>query len=538
MAAKDKPPSRLRVNASAVAPRLAVFAVVVVLVTGLVVGMIDDYALAEVAPYFILAIALQFLPFIVRPEPDPFEPAGLSSVHTILALVPAFTSFLAQGGVSIILLPHVSGRAKVELIQTVLIAYSLATLCYFAGYYIRAGKKLARIFPNVAGGEWERSRLILVSVVCFAFFIPAYAYFQARVGASITDITALRAGKAVWRDDATMSWLMRGVGLGFIPALLFVTLNFPRVRVARAIGTAFLLFAIGFLSTRLGQRGTAIFFVLNALIVVHYLGRRIPVVILAVCAFVLMTISNILGAYRANPDQFTASSSGPAVSFNATQTLVDHEDDRARLAAMAVVFHFFPERVDYALGGSWGPLLTAPIPRWLWPEKGTLFVWRDTNIVLELVGAPIPVPFMGVLYANFGWIGIVVGMALWGMFQRGLYEWLLEHEKDRSVVVLYSFIVVYFTPTMLQLSGTIGFVLPLWVALRFMRKKVKPAKKGALPPGAGPRPAGLLSMGPQAASNPRALAARRPAIAPARPVALLPARRTDADPDAGPAPAE
>ena len=35
-----KPPSRLRVNASAVAPRLAIFAVVVVLVTGLVVGMI------------------------------------------------------------------------------------------------------------------------------------------------------------------------------------------------------------------------------------------------------------------------------------------------------------------------------------------------------------------------------------------------------------------------------------------------------------------------------------------------------------------
>ena len=515
MAAKEKKPSQLRVSAAAVAPRLGIFAVVVVLVIGLAVALIDDYALQDVAPYFVVAIALQALPFIVRPEPDPFEPAGLSSVHNFLALVPAFTSFIAQGGVSIILLPHVSGRAKVELLQTVLLAYSLASVSYFAGYYMRAGKRMARIFPNVTGGEWDRTRLILVSAVCFAAFVPAYAYFQARVGASITDITALRAGKQVWRDDATMSWLMRGVGLGFIPALLFITLNFPRVRLARAAATAFLLFVIGFLSTRLGQRGTAIFFVLNALIVVHYLGRRIPILVLAFCAFALMTVSNILGAYRANPDQFTASGPGPVTSISATQTLVDHEDDRARLAAMAVVFHFFPERVDYALGGSWGPLLTAPIPRWLWPEKGKLFVWRDTNIVLELVGAPIPVPFMGVLYANFGWLGIVAGMMLWGMFQRGLYEWLLANQKDRGTVVLYSFIVVYFTPTMLQLSGTIGFVLPLWVALKFMRKK-QLAKKGALPLRASPRPAGLL---------------------PARDVRQSLPRRPEPTPETGPAPA-
>ena len=495
---------RLRGDAAVVAPRLAAFVLTVVLVSAYLMSQIDDFGLIDVAPHFFIAIALQLIPFVVRPTADPFEPAGITATHNLLALVPALTGFMVNQGVSITLLPHVSGRARIELVQTVLIAYSTGSIAYYLGYYQRLGIRFKALFPKVSGGEWDRSRLIVVSVVCFGLFIPAYAYFQIRVGASITDITKLAAGKAVWRDDATMSWLMRAVGLGFIPCLLFITLNFPKFRWGRGLLTAGLLFVVGFLSTRLGQRGTAIFFVINALIVIHYLGRRIPMSVLALVAFLLLVVSNVLGAYRSNPDQFTASGGGPTANLSATETLVEHDDDRARLAAMAVVFHFFPDRKDYLMGESWGPILTAPIPRWLWPEKVNLFVWRDTNMIPELIGARIPVPYLGLLYSNFSWVGVVLGMALWGLVQRGMYEWLLENRSDRSTVVLYSFVVVYFTPTMLQLSGTIGFVLPLWVALRFMRKKVAAKKKGvAALPGmqGGGRPVALLPAAGEAAAE-------------------------------------
>lgn len=484
------------------APRFGFFLLCVVLLAGYIMSRIQDAELGEVAPYFLFAIFLQTIPFIVRPTPDPFEPAGLTSVLNLLALVPGFTTYVVQQNISLTLLPQVTGRSRVELVQTVMIAYMVGTISYLIGYYSGYGKRLARIFPDVAGGVWLRSRILLVCLGCFAIFVPAYAYFQSRVGASLTDITQLSAGKRVWHDDATMSWLIRAVGIGFIPPLILVALNFPKFRWGRGIATFGLLFVVGFLSTRLGGRGTAIFCTLNALIVVHYLGRRIPISVLAGLGFAMIVVTNVLGAYRNDPNQTTASAPNPAANFNATQQLVDHDDDRVRIAAMAVLFYYFPDRKDYLMGESWGPALTVFIPRWLWPEKNQMFLWRDSNIVPMLTGAPVPVPYLGLLYANFSWIGIVFGMLFWGSFQRGMYEWLLKDSKDKSVVLLYSFFVVYFTPTMLQLSATIGYALPAYVALKFMHKRLKLRSK-ALP--------GLPAKAPSAAATPLLPAGSPPA---------------------------
>ena len=460
----------LRTQSNPIVGRLMLFAVGFIGTSVYVLSQISDGEVLEVAPYFLVAILLQFIPFFVRVTPEPFEPPGLNSITTLVALIPAFTTYVVNDAVSINLLPQVSGRTRIELIQTVMIAYMIGTLSYLGGYYVGVGKRITGIFPDLAGGTWRRSRLIHVSLVVLALFLPAYAYFQTRVGASLTDVTQLAAGKAVWREDATLSWLLRATALGFIPPLLYVALNFPKLRWSRAIATAGLLLLVSFLTVRLGQRGTAAYCILNALIIVHYLGKRIPLSVLVGIGFGLLVITNLLGAYRqTRSDQITASGGAPTISFNATQTLTEHEEDRERIAALAVVFHYFPERKDFLLGESWGPVLTQFIPRWIWPDKGYLFMWRETAIVRQLVGAPVPVNYLGLLYANFSWFGIVLGMFGWGAFQRGLYEWFIKHDKDRTIVVLYSVYVLYVGPTLLQISGAIGFVLPIYVALRYIR---------------------------------------------------------------------
>lgn len=473
---------------SPIVVRIGLFLVAFLSVSAYVLSRISDGEVLEVAPYFLFAIALQFIPFFVRVAPEPFEPPGLNSITTLLALVPALTTYVVNDSVQINLLPQVSGRTRIELVQTVMVAYMIGTLSYLAGYYVGIGKRITGIFPDLAGGTWRRSRIIHVSLVAAALFLPAYAYFQARVGASLTDITKLAAGKAVWREDATLSWLLRSVALGFVPPLLFVALNFPKLRWGRAIGTAAILLLVSFLTVRLGQRGTAAYCILNALIIVHYLGRRIPLSVLVGIGFGLLVVTNLLGAYRqTRADQLSAN--GPVLSFNATQTLTEHDEDRERIAAIAVVFHYFPERKDFLLGESWGPVLTTFVPRWIWPDKGYLFMWRETAIVRQLVGAPVPVNYLGLLYANFSWFGIVLGMFGWGAFQRGLYEWFIKHDKDRSIVVLYSVYVLYVGPTLLQLSAALGFVLPIYVALRYIRIPPPKAKKQPAP---GPKLAPAL----------------------------------------------
>lgn len=497
-----KKTSRISLGAGAsLGPRLAVAAFLIIGVFAYVLSTIGDVELGAIAPYFLVAIMLQLVPFLVRPSPDPFEPASQMAVMNLLAIVPTLTSFMVSDSVQIALLPHVSGRARIELLQTVMIAYSLGTVSYYVGYYQGIGRKLTGLFPDVAGGTWKRSRLILVCVVGFLLFAPAYAYFQSRVGTSLTNVTDLSAGKNVMHEDTSnRTWIARAVGIGFIPPLLLIARAFPEVTWRRIAATFGLLFVVGFLATRLGSRGTAIFCLIVALILVHYMWRRIPMTVLMPLAFFVLVMMNLLGQYRSLDPGATQ---GPTANFNVSQTLVEHDDDRMRIAATAVVFDYFPAQKDHLMGESWGPALTVFIPRWLWPEKNLMFLWRDSNMILMISGAPVPVGFLALLYANFSWIGIVLGMAAWGMWQRGMYEWLLKNPKDRSVVLLYACLVVYFGPTMLQLSATVGFFLPIWVAVRYIRQKPRVAKKPRslepAPPAEDPTPL-LPAPGPAAAA--------------------------------------
>jgi hypothetical protein len=310
-------------------------------------------------------------------------------------------------------------------------------------------------------------------------FVPAYAYFQLKVGASITSLS-LAEGKEVWRDDQTMSWLPRAVGLGGIPLLLYGARRFS------AGGTRTGLFVLAltslvfaFLSLRLGQRGPSVAFLLAMASILHRLRWRIPPWIIFAGGLVTITASNWLGDIRNRQE----SEVSLATRLTPGKALVRMEEDRGRLTAAAVVLDTYPNRQDYLKGESYVAFAAILIPRWVWPEKNEALRMRDNAIVYELTGASIPVPFQFALYANFGWVGLVVGMMLWGIFHRGLFTWLEQNPRDPNVVLLYTVIMLYFEPTMLAIGFSIGAVIPMWLALRFIGRR--PAA-GATSPAAAP----------------------------------------------------
>jgi hypothetical protein len=151
-----------------------------------------------------------------------------------------------------------------------------------------------------------------------------------------------------------------------------------------------------------------------------------------------------------------------------------YASDRNRIAVQATVMFYIPERNDYLLGESYLALLAAPIPKWIWPEKDAIFRWRDSAIVGTLHGIPGPTQIHGVMYANFGWIGAAVGMFLWGLFQRGLYDWLLEARTDGNRALLYASMLLYLAPSNLALAMALQYVLPIWVILKFAGRPPRP----------------------------------------------------------------
>lgn len=465
--AAPQPSRAVKVERTSIARLGLSFIVAAALAVGLA-QTTEQGDLAGLVPLFIAAIYVQLLPLLWSSDPDVFSPPALSGFVTAFALIASFVTAMQSGLPEVGLMPMLPYATQASLIQSTLLAYIFGTLAYYVGYYAKMGTGFARIFPDLGGYEWSRKKLIVVSLFCLALAIPAYAYFQARTGIALTDITQLAEGKRMWAGEQTLTWMMRGIFMLFIPVLLVAALVFQKPTVRGLILVGGMAVVAAFLVTRLGQRGNAVFFGLSLLVLVHYLYRRIPIKLLVALLFAAIVVTNALGEYRRGAVEprlrLTSEQLDPV------QALSEHDADRRRLDAMAVIFYHFPDHREHLMGESYLAFFMTPVPRWLLPNKSDYMTMRETAIIWELVGAPVPANFLGTLYANFSWLGIVFGMAGWGMFQRGLYTWFQRRPKDPNTVLFYGAMLVNFSqPTMLAISAALQFVLPVWVALRFMR---------------------------------------------------------------------
>ena len=460
--------------------RRLVFTLVSVSAITLAMWATESPDVVAVLPYFFVAITLQFLPMFWPGDADAFSPAALPALLFGPELVGEALRAIRSGSVEVAFLSGLPPSMRVELVQRVLAMWILSSVAYILGFYLGVGRRrVAGIFPKVTGLVWDKNRLTIASGFCFAMFLFAYTFFQSRVSSSVADVTSLAQGKAVWREDPTMSWMGRSILLGFIPLLFLVAAVSERPTWRRVLFAGTFSLVMALLATRLGQRGYGFMFGLSCLIVVHNVYRRFKIGVLAALACIALIVFNIMGDWRRGEvdEGPTTSLRGPLASRPTApeRVLFAYAGDRNRLSVLATVMYYVPDRQDYFLGESYVALLAAPIPKWIWPEKQDYFKWRDASIVGNLHGIPAPVPIHGVLYANFSWAGVAIGMFLWGLFQRGLYQWLQESRKDKSRALLYSGMVLYLAPSSLALASTLQYVVPIWLIIKFAGRRPRPA---------------------------------------------------------------
>jgi hypothetical protein len=453
-------------------------ALLLLVAAGLVIlpGLTHDAGLRAVIPWFVVLLMLQLAPLMWGRRPDLFAPTVYTGVMAAIGTAASMAELFVNGEVSFKLVTLGSQQEVGELAEKVLVALVLGTICYYIGYYTRIGVGIRKIFPKVQGLEWQRGRMILMCGVIALVFLVTYSVFQSRVGVSLFDVTQLGLGKSVWRDDPSMSWMMRGIELGFVPILFYLSWAMAKQRGPRSlILPVVVLVVVGLLSSRLGQRGTFPSVVVGVLVMFHYHRVRVPALLFLALAFIAITIGNITLAWRTLPTDEKRQFDFMAEASDPTALLASHESERQRFSGLALIMSEFPENHPYPLGESWAPIIALPIPRWLWKGKVEHFEWQDNRIIYRLGGPPMPAPFVGALYANLSWLGIVIGMVLFGAFHRGLYEWLLANPKDQNIVLLYSLILIYFGPGMLNISICLQYAAPAWLVIRFVGRRPAPA---------------------------------------------------------------
>ncbi|HKA88077.1 MAG TPA: O-antigen polymerase [Haliangiales bacterium] len=434
-------------------------------------GLTPDRNLRAVVPLFVVLLVVQSAPIVWSRRADLFAPPVIFAVTGTFSTIGTLVVFFASGGLNISLLDQLDPPDTLRVAERTLLVLIFGQLAYYAGFYSRFGVGFRDRFPRVAGLVWDRRRVIAIAGVVALAFIITYAAFQGRVGVPLFDVTALAAGKRVWRDDPALSWMIRGVTLGFVPLFLYVTSAVTDRRLTRIIPAGICAVAVALLVLRLGQRGAPAYAFLALVTVAHYLWKRIPVTLFAAVYFIGLGVSNITYQWRTAPETQPRQFQMGELTEDPSRVVSTYESERQRFAVLAVVMNEFPEHHDYLLGESWLAFMSVLIPRWLWPEKGLYFLWRDSAIVYTISGVPAPPPYVGVLYANLSWIGVALGMLAFGAFHRALYEWLKLYPRDRNVVLLYALIVHNFAPTLLAVSACLTSVLPVWIILRVIGRR-------------------------------------------------------------------
>jgi hypothetical protein len=112
--------------------------------------------------------------------------------------------------------------------------------------------------------------------------------------------------------------------------------------------------------------------------------------------------------------------------------------DFANFDYLTFVLAVVPERSGmYTYGKQYLQLFTEPIPRILWSGKpvGSPVRLFDINAFGNFVGLTFSLPGDG--WMSGGWIGMVITMALVGLFLGTVHKWFWRHVNDPMISLLY-----------------------------------------------------------------------------------------------------
>jgi len=439
----------------------------------------DGFAVPYVAlalAFVCLAPAVHRCVFGAQSRPIPF----LVLIGTIHAVYYALPALLADrvGTMTAQIDTHALARAlEVAL---------LGVCALFAGYGLWGA---ADPRPRPARLEWEPRAALKVALVLLPLGLAAH----------VATLSSAELLPALWRQPLHLLASGLPVSLG----VLFVLAR--RGHLARGAsrlvlyGLVPLLLFTQVADAAIGQAvRTGIFF----LMLVWGTGGRVPVLLMLCGALAAITLRGGAEEFRElkqrHPHLVAESPFERASQFlglsvlrlvqdggtSAGDTLLDRV---SQIALLGHVVELTPQSVPHWNGATYTTLPAAFVPRALWPDKpskelGQTFGHRygvlDADDRLTSVNLPQLVEF----HANFGVLGVGIGMALVGAFYRWLSDRLNRPGAGDGGIVLAALLFSTLTNVESDLSLVLGgmaqvglvFWCVLWLARRSAQRTAQP----------------------------------------------------------------
>lgn len=355
----------------------------------------------------------------------------------------------------------------------------LGAVGFVAAYETGVGRRLASRWRGL--GDLATKRMMIAAVAIGAAGVASFVTFLISSSGS-SGLSLIFRGRTAefWREVRGTTFYVYDAVFLLVPAtLVLFALGLERRRkplliAAVAFGGIYLLWTVP-----LGDRIALLPF-LGGGFVFWYLkrGARPSAVTLVSLAIVALFASAFLSDLRGRSTRHE----------NVAQTIIRAIDpsrvaaplysgpDSEMAPAFAAALTQIPSKLHYTYGLTiLGNLVSRPIPRALWSSKPELP--RDR---LDAALWPVATRRGGInpefsvllyLFWDFGFTGVIVGMSVFGIGARCLYEYLRVHADSLAVQVVYAlalwFVVIGLRNDPVDTFIQFAFVvLPVWLVVR------------------------------------------------------------------------
>lgn len=432
-----------------------------------------------------IAAAL-FIPIVIRLVQrrfDPFEPIVIFALAFGVMFVVRPLVMLAEG--DFVYERPTRTIAVSDTFSEMTILAAAGTAAFLCAYALPLGRRLAAAAkaPNVS---FQSGRVIAGALATAGAGIALTALFLITAGGSLDLILS---GRSVQLTDALRSssaYLSHGPYLMAPGALILFALGRAHARKGLVILAGAITLVLLLLTVPTGSRMLLLPFIGGALIY-GYVSRNTRPHIVTLVALVLTSlfVSTILldlrvaGYGRSEGVQRTASS-----TLRHPEQMIEpltKEPDAEMAPALAAALRVVPQDIGFMHGrATLGDFLTRPIPRGLWSDKP--LSPRETIISrlwpTEYLNQTANPEFSVLLYfyLDFAILGVIVGMAAYGIVARTLYEYFRTHSDNLVVRLVFSascpFVVIGLRDSPVDTFMRAAFILlPILLVFRFAAKR-------------------------------------------------------------------
>ena len=432
-------------------------------IVGIVGAMRETEQFPQILVSLTLYLATLLVPiYLLRTDAGWFHPliftSGLSFLHAIRRAKSYTDGMQEHGGI-----PGHSSADLNDLIWQLLLIQVAAQIAYYLGYLggptgdnrIRFSTKNDPAVPLIT----------VISLVGIAFFI----FLRSKGGLTdhMLDLGKGRVRQIEENQIFGISAVVVNIGMLMSLVLLAVaktSLHWLMVALTLPI-VLFMKYATA------GSRSAMVYSMILCLIVVSLRGRKVRWSLYISGAVAAIVAMGALGQIRRGTWKGSDGLDEALASITAVDAFGQGVDElESRGAALNPVYAIMarvPQEVPYLMGESYLTLVTAPIPRAIWPAKP-----RSTGAIVGQTffdsDAGMPPGPIGEALWNFGITGVLAVYLLFGAFHKYLATWYKTSSHNPVAIALFAHTLWILQPDVLMITSWMQTILIGYLTLRLI----------------------------------------------------------------------